>query len=202
MGYGPSMNDAPTIAGNASEVVEQPPAAQNPTDFPRAAEPIPAAAPEPAPPIAPAPATEPAKNADKSADKNSATAAAPPAVPIAPSAAVTAEATPSSSGIGVLLVNLGTPEAATPAAIRKYLQQFLTDKRVIKREFAAVEVRPQRHHPADPLAAQSARLRKNLEQGEKRVAAQDHHARAGGEAFRHPRTARQACPRQLGDALR
>jgi protoporphyrin/coproporphyrin ferrochelatase len=38
------------------------------------------------------------------------------------------------SGIGVLLVNLGTPEAATPAAVRKYLQEFLTDKRVIEND--------------------------------------------------------------------
>ena len=30
-----------------------------------------------------------------------------------------------------MLVNLGTPDAPTPAAIRKYLAEFLTDKRVI-----------------------------------------------------------------------
>ncbi len=34
----------------------------------------------------------------------------------------------------MLLVNLGTPEAATPAAVRKYLQEFLTDKRVIEND--------------------------------------------------------------------
>ncbi len=37
------------------------------------------------------------------------------------------------TGIGVLLVNLGTPDAATPTAVRRYLKQFLTDRRVIER---------------------------------------------------------------------
>lgn len=34
--------------------------------------------------------------------------------------------------LGVLLVNLGTPDAPTPAAVRTYLHQFLTDRRVIE----------------------------------------------------------------------
>ena len=34
--------------------------------------------------------------------------------------------------IGVLLVNLGTPDAPTPAATRRYLAQFLSDPRVIE----------------------------------------------------------------------
>ena len=34
--------------------------------------------------------------------------------------------------IGVLLVNLGTPDAATPSAVRRYLAQFLSDPRVIE----------------------------------------------------------------------
>ena len=33
---------------------------------------------------------------------------------------------------GVLLVNLGTPEAATPAAVRRYLRQFLSDPRIVE----------------------------------------------------------------------
>ncbi|MBI5927621.1 MAG: ferrochelatase [Aquabacterium sp.] len=33
---------------------------------------------------------------------------------------------------GVLLVNLGTPEAPTPAALRRYLAQFLSDTRVVE----------------------------------------------------------------------
>lgn len=34
--------------------------------------------------------------------------------------------------VGVLLVNLGTPDAPTPAAIRRYLGEFLSDPRVIE----------------------------------------------------------------------
>jgi len=32
----------------------------------------------------------------------------------------------------VLLVNLGTPEAPTPAAVRRYLREFLSDPRVVE----------------------------------------------------------------------
>ena len=34
--------------------------------------------------------------------------------------------------IGVLLVNLGTPDAPDPRAVRRYLKQFLSDRRVIE----------------------------------------------------------------------
>jgi ferrochelatase len=37
-----------------------------------------------------------------------------------------------SGSIGVLLVNLGTPEGPDPASVRKYLKQFLSDRRVIE----------------------------------------------------------------------
>ena len=36
------------------------------------------------------------------------------------------------SGIGVLLVNLGTPDAPTPRAVRRYLAEFLWDRRVVE----------------------------------------------------------------------
>jgi ferrochelatase len=41
---------------------------------------------------------------------------------------------PASGGrsIGVLIVNLGTPDATDAASVRRYLQEFLTDKRVIE----------------------------------------------------------------------
>ena len=32
----------------------------------------------------------------------------------------------------VLLVNLGTPSAPTPGAIRRYLAEFLSDRRVVQ----------------------------------------------------------------------
>lgn len=40
---------------------------------------------------------------------------------------MTSEAAP----FGVLLTNLGTPDAPTPAALRKYLREFLWDRRVV-----------------------------------------------------------------------
>ena len=33
--------------------------------------------------------------------------------------------------IGVLVVNLGTPDAPTPSAVRRYLREFLSDKRIV-----------------------------------------------------------------------
>lgn len=38
---------------------------------------------------------------------------------------------------GVLLVNLGTPDAPTPAALRRYLREFLSDRRVVELPRAA-----------------------------------------------------------------
>lgn len=42
---------------------------------------------------------------------------------------------PNASGPGrtaLLLVNLGTPDAATPGAVRRYLREFLSDRRVVE----------------------------------------------------------------------
>jgi ferrochelatase len=39
---------------------------------------------------------------------------------------------PTSSDIGVLLVNLGTPDAPDPPAVRRYLAEFLSDPRVVE----------------------------------------------------------------------
>lgn len=36
------------------------------------------------------------------------------------------------SRVGVLLVNLGTPDAAEPGAVRRYLGEFLSDRRVVE----------------------------------------------------------------------
>src|SRR5499426_4770281 len=51
-----------------------------------------------------------------------------------PATAQAARADPAliAAKIGVLLVNLGTPEAADAAAVRRYLKEFLTDPRVIE----------------------------------------------------------------------
>ncbi len=42
------------------------------------------------------------------------------------------EPPPVEHGIGVLIVNLGTPDAADATAVRRYLKEFLTDPRVIE----------------------------------------------------------------------
>jgi ferrochelatase len=34
--------------------------------------------------------------------------------------------------VGVLLINLGTPDAPTPAAVKRYLAEFLSDRRVVE----------------------------------------------------------------------
>jgi ferrochelatase len=50
-----------------------------------------------------------------------------------PTIAQSPEATPAAGGVGVLVVNLGTPDAPTPVAVRRYLKEFLTDRRVIEK---------------------------------------------------------------------
>jgi protoporphyrin/coproporphyrin ferrochelatase len=60
---------------------------------------------------------------------------AEPSVPTAEDAAeaaMPAEPAPVENGIGVLLVNLGTPDAADAPAVRRYLKEFLSDRRVIE----------------------------------------------------------------------
>jgi len=59
-----------------------------------------------------------------------ATSASEPAI----TAGTTSAAVQAATGIGVLLVNLGTPDAPTPGAVRRYLKQFLSDRRVIERD--------------------------------------------------------------------
>ncbi len=60
----------------------------------------------------------------------------PPVQDATTSAAADSQPSPVERGIGVLLVNLGTPDASDPASIRRYLKQFLTDPRVIERNGA------------------------------------------------------------------
>ena len=148
-----------------------------------------------APPIAePVPVTEPAPLPATPAGDGAASQSG-----IA--AGATGVAAQAATGIGVLLVNLGTPDAATPAAVRRYLKEFLSDRRVIEKNSLLWKLAAQRRHPADPLAAQSARLPEDLEPRQERIAVQDHHALASRKTRRHSRTARQARHRRLGDAL-
>ena len=68
--------------------------------------------------------------AAESSEPASNTAAAPVAA-AAPETAAAPEKV--ERGIGVLLVNLGTPDAPEAKAVRRYLKQFLTDPRVIEK---------------------------------------------------------------------
>jgi ferrochelatase len=83
--------------------------------------------------------------------------------------------------IGVLLINLGTPDAPEPAAVRRYLAEFLSDPRVIEIPMIAwkpilhgiiLRVRPRKSAHAysqvwepegSPLAAITARQAKALQ---------------------------------------
>jgi protoporphyrin/coproporphyrin ferrochelatase len=76
---------------------------------------------------------EPAAAVPEESPLTSATASAEVASAASQADATTVEAAPATSAIGVLLVNLGTPEAADAPAVRRYLKEFLTDKRVIEK---------------------------------------------------------------------
>jgi ferrochelatase len=84
------------------------------------------------------------------------------------------------AGAAVLLVNLGTPTAPTPRAVRKYLAEFLSDPRVVELPRALwwwilhgyiLRVRPRRSaeayakiwtHEGSPLAVLSAQLTQSV----------------------------------------
>jgi ferrochelatase len=56
-------------------------------------------------------------------------------LPLAAGSKLAPDVAPAPAGkIGVLLVNLGTPDAADAAAVRRYLKEFLTDPRVIENQ--------------------------------------------------------------------
>jgi ferrochelatase len=56
------------------------------------------------------------------------------ASPVDPAAATALAPEPAPAAIGVLLVNLGTPDAADAPAVRRYLKEFLSDPRVIENQ--------------------------------------------------------------------
>ena len=98
---------------------------------------------------------------------------------------------PAAAGrIGVLLVNLGTPDATDYWSMRRYLKEFLSDRRVIEENRLEMVAGPQPDHPDGAAAPQGARLRQDLEPRARRIAAEDHHARAGREARRDARAGR------------
>jgi len=123
-------------AAPADEIAEEPqPASTRPPESPAvpphaSAEEPPAIVPEvPAAPVPPAPA--PASEEKPPEPASAAPTVSPARAALA--AAMPGEAAPVENGIGVLLVNLGTPDAANAPSVRRYLKEFLTDRRVIEK---------------------------------------------------------------------
>jgi protoporphyrin/coproporphyrin ferrochelatase len=144
------MKESPPIQGPAGEAVRRD---ETVADAPRAGPSFgPAAADALLPVLEPSPLTLPAQEpgaasqavdtaaeAPKEAPSaaafapDAATATAPGEKPAADDGTATVAA-PALPGIGVLLVNLGTPDAPEPAAVRRYLKEFLSDPRVIEKD--------------------------------------------------------------------
>jgi ferrochelatase len=101
-----------------------------------------------------------------------------------------ARATPGNTRIGVVIVNLGTPDATDAASVRRYLREFLSDSRVIEDQgpvwqfvlnaiilttrprrkgldYEKIWNREQNESPLKTITrAQAAKLRAALEQGD------------------------------------
>jgi len=115
------MSDTPPNPGTAGATAEASPAEAAQTD---------------AAPAEPGTSGLPAEQAATPVVATAAAIEAPPIAaeqPLAPAPAPEV-ATVVDRGIGVLIVNLGTPDAPDVAAVRRYLKEFLTDRRVIEKE--------------------------------------------------------------------
>ena len=110
---------------------------------------------------------------------------------------------PVASGrIGVLIVNLGTPDGTDYWSMRRYLKEFLSDRRVIETNrlvwwlvlnLIILTIRPGR---------KGRDYDEDLESRARRIAAENHHARAGRKAQHDAGGGGCAAHRRLGDALR
>jgi ferrochelatase len=140
----PHVTNGPTVAPAPSEAIAapepEPPAGETESDILE----LPSGTPAPASPIElPDLSIEPQRVAEARSEarvphEEPAMPAPPGFAPQTPpdqqavEAETPGEAMPATSGIGVLLVNLGTPDAAEPKAVRRYLKEFLADRRVIE----------------------------------------------------------------------
>ena len=102
--------------------------------------------------------------------------------------------------IGVLLINLGTPDGTSYWPMRRYLKEFLSDRRVIETNrvlwwlilnFVVLVKRP---------FASGAKYRSHLERGARRIPASHHHAEPGGEGEQG--ACHEEHRRRVGHALR
>ena len=77
--------------------------------------------------------------------------------------------------IGVLITNLGTPDATDYWSMRRYLAEFLSDRPRHRSASAAVVGHPERHYPDRATEPQRQGLRHDLESRARRESAQDDH---------------------------
>jgi len=129
MEYGPAMNQMRPMSETEGEVTEGP-AVMTALTVPFADSGNTSAVPTAEDNAVDAPPTVPAPGSGEEA------AAVAPVSPTlaALEAAMPGEPEPVDHGIGVLLVNLGTPDAANAPAVRRYLKEFLSDRRVIEND--------------------------------------------------------------------
>jgi len=120
MEYSPAMNGVTTVPDTTAEASKDPPDTAVVTAPSVAVEQSPAA-----PPSGPTAAAAESSSAAPDVAEAPRPSETGPATP-------GAEPTPVDRGIGVLLVNLGTPDAADAPAVRRYLKEFLSDRRVIE----------------------------------------------------------------------
>ena len=111
-------------------------------------------------------------------------------------------APPMSAKIGVLLINLGTPDAPEPAAVRRYLKRIPVRSARGRDSAAGLAADPARHHPQHPAEEVRPRLSPGLDRG-RLAARRDHRAPGRGRwrgAFGAERD-RRSCDalRQAGD---
>ena len=86
--------------------------------------------------------------------------------------------------IGVLLLNLGTPDGTGYWPMRRYLKEFLSDAPRDRGAALEMVADPQPHHLVRAALAEGQGLREDLEHGARRRAAQNDHARSGGASSR------------------
>ncbi len=104
--------------------------------------------------------------------------------------------------IGVLLLNLGTPDATDYWSMRRYLKEFLSDRRVIETPRLLWWPILNLIILTRPARAEGQGLRSDLEQGAERRPAADHHPVAGRAAGRAVVRAGRPHRGRLGHALR
>jgi len=124
---GPAMNEVRALSIAEDDAAAAPTIVAAPIFAPAETEAAPKSQLLEGPPTVPAPVNEEEVPAAASNPKISPTKAAL-------EAAMPGESEPVDHGIGVLLVNLGTPDAPDASAVRRYLKEFLTDRRVIEKD--------------------------------------------------------------------